>query len=416
MTVRCPRIVASLLPVVTCTSGFFFARVPTHGHCLGTERRHFGASAAASATSEISYKLIDSRKEFLEACDQLGQSSTSLAFDIECEFNLHRYGTHLCLVQVSDGNDIFILDPTAIGDLNPLWEVLANENEVIVHSPGSDITLLDKLYGRRPTNLFCTEMAARLLGCETPSLSYLLEQYFGQQKQGALSASDWFQRPLSQQMLKYAALDVAFLHQLKAVLVSELKEKGRLQWHKEECLEMEQIRYREVINPHLRIKGSKNLSEEEAHVLKYLFQVREALAKDVDKPAFQIISNKLLMHLAQNPPVRLRAWETMKGVHPRVRKQYSARFHQAVMDAKTSTPEPIERTPKYIGDESKVEILEQIRTRIQTDYPDVGNIVMSKRISDRLAAGDVTLLDLRDWQRTIVLRIGKELDLDMSMF
>ena len=410
------RIAASLLPAVSRTSSFL-ARRSAHGRPAG---RHNFASVA-SVTSEISYSFIDNRLQFFKACDQLKKSST-LAFDIECEFNRNHYGTHLCLVQVSDGDDIFILDPTTVGNLDPLWEILASENEVIVHSPGSDITLLDKLYNRRPSNLFCTELAARLLGCETPSLSYLLGKYFGAQKDGTLTTSDWLQRPLPKEMLKYAALDVAFLHELKGVLVSELKEKGRLQWHKEECLEMEKIRYRETINPHLQIQGSKNLSKEEAHVLKHLFQVRDALAKDINKPAFHIMPNKVLIRLARNPPLLLRQWKNMRalGVSRRVQKQDDlVRFHRAVMTAKASTPEPLETPPTknwFFLDQNKAKakILEQIRTRILAEYPDVGSIVLSKRVSKSLAAGNITLLDLRDWQRAIVLRIGKELDLAMS--
>ena len=429
MTPKCYRNVCSLLTVaVKRTSGF---RVPLHGRpfrsgsgsgsrssssCCARSRH---SASIASTKNEINYMYIDTDETFWNACDQWNESS-ALAFDIECEFNRHRYGTHLCLIQLSDGDNIFIVDPTAIQNLDPLWDILESENEVIVHSPGSDISLLDKIYGRRPTNLFCTEMAARLLGYEKPSLSFLLEKYFGKQKQETLSTSDWFQRPLSRELLKYAALDVAFLHQLKAILVSELKEKSRLQWHEEECNEMKQFRYRESINPHLRIKGSKNLSYEEAHVLKHLFEVREEVAKDTDKPPSHIIPNTMLLHLAQNPPARLHTWKTMKGVHPYVRKQYSVRFHQAVMDAKTSTPEQFESTSSgdilSDRDETKAEILEQIRTRISIDYPDVGNLVLSKRASDRLAAGHITLLDLRNWQRTIVLRIGMELDLDMSLF
>lgn len=377
------------------------------------------ASSGAPTANEIDYTFINKEKAFIDVCHHLGQSST-LAFDIECEFNQHRYGTHLCLVQVSDGNNIFILDPTAIGDLDPLWRLLENEDiEVIVHSPGSDISLLDKLYGRRPSNLFCTEMAARLLGYQQLSLAYLLEKHCGHQKQGKLSIRNWFQRPLSKEMLQYAALDVACLHQLKAILRSELDERGRLQWHKEECVEMEHIRHQVKEKSHLRIKGAKGMSKEEAHVLKHLFQVREAVAKNIDRPPFYIISNKQLVQLAQQPPVHLQTWKSMKRVHPRVREQDAIRFHQATIDAKASIPEPIQTSSIgdiFIYDERKAEILELIRAKIHIDYPDIGNLVLSKRVSHRVAVGKITLLDLRNWRRTIVFQIGKELGLDMSLF
>lgn len=372
-----------------------------------------------NSNNKLEYSFIEDPGHFLSVCQEELSTAPVLAFDIECEFNRYRYGEHLCLLQLSNGKNIFIIDPTTVGNLDALWEILENpEVPVVCHGPSSDLRLLDKLYGRRPNNLFDTEMAARLLGYEKLSLSYLLEQHFGQEKQSKMAKANWNVRPLSPKMLDYAALDVAYLHGLRNVLVSELHDLGRLEWHSQECRALEQrIRYNSNNQTrHLRLKGSQYLDTDEAHMLQYLFDARNAVARTLDKPAYHIISNQRLLDLARDPPRRMNEWKKLRGVHPHVRKQAFRDFHRAVVQAQTSSPPPPE-TMEMPGQQEKArkrDALYPILEQIQQVYPDIYTTILSSKTIERIAAGEINFVDLREWQRSIIMQMADKVQQNLS--
>lgn len=414
---------------VACSLVVFLAFCPsvlgfsTTSTSLIPDRRLVELSLSGSI---VEYKLIETPGAFLDVCKHL-EGAEALGVDFECEYNRHRYGMHLCLIQVSDGNNIYVIDPLTL-PLQPLWDILQDpEIPIILHGPGSDLMLLDCLYGCRPRNMFDTEKAAQLLGYPSSSLSYLLEKHFNRKKEKKLTASNWNIRPLSSEMLDYAALDVACLHELRDILTAKLQLKGRLSWQEEECLLLEEVRYREKENQHLRIKGAEALNDQEARVLKHLFEVRNALAQELDKPPYHVIVNPLMLKLARRPPASQAAWANLKGVHPRVRKN-AQRFHRAVVNSQdTATdPSPTPITPDYMGMSEgsynelvyrrKIEILDIICKQIQQEYDDIAGLVFTPRIMRRIATGEASLDGLRRWQRAIVDQKGKELDLDMTLF
>lgn len=373
----------------------------------------------------LQYELVEERTRFLELIDHLG-SFSRLGVDFEGEWNLHRYGLHLCLIQISDGENIFLLDPTSVGDLAPFLELMeALEIEIVSHGPQSDIVLMDYLFGRTPRNVFDTEKAAQLLNYESSSLSNLLDRHFGISKNMKVRVSDWNKRPLTEKMLNYAALDVAFLHQLRENMEGELREVGRFQWQLEECKALEDIRYRKKKHPHLEIQKANKLNRREAHVLKHIFAVRDQIAKQLDKPAYYIIPNAKLLELAQDPPRNVRAWSNLKGVNPRL-KRYANEFHAAIQTAQNTDPVEVRRGPAaemykglsknayYRLVDKKTQLLGAIRDQIKEAY-DIYPMILSMRNLKRVAYGEATLADFRDWQRKILLDTAQDMELDISI-
>lgn len=370
------------------------------------------------------FTLVESSKEFIDLCGYLGGFEI-LGVDLEGEWNLHRYGLHLCLIQVSDGENIFLIDPLKVGDLDPFLTILENPDiHIISHGPQSDIVLLDYLFGRRPANVFDTEKAAQLLGYESTSLSGMLERHFGLSKNMKVRVSDWNKRPLSDKMLDYAALDVAHLHELRDNLVEELKERNRLHWHSEECKALEDIRYRKKENPHLEIQGANKLDRTQTHRLKFMYNVRDDIARDTDKPAYYIIPNTKLVELAKEPPRSIKGWTELKGVNPRV-KRFAKRFYGAVKQADESKPDNPRSNSTHSRSgmsknqffrlvDQRTQVLGLIRDQIKEDY-DIYPMILSMRNLKRVAYGEATLNDFKAWQREIVLEKAQELDLDVSI-
>lgn len=371
------------------------------------------------------YTLVETPEDFVNVISHL-QKFNLLGVDFEGEWNLHRYGLHLCLIQVSDGEKTFIIDPLSVGDLSPFLDILEDPAiEIISHGPQSDIVLMDYLYGRHPKNIFDTEKAGQLLGYENTSLSFLLDMHFGISKNMKVRVSDWNIRPLTEKMLNYAAKDVAYLHRLRENLIKELAVIGRNEWQKEECKGLEEIRYKKKEQPHLEIQYASRLNPEQAHILKHLYEMRDNIAKEIDKPAYYIIPNSKLIELANNSPKSEAEWMDIKGVNPRIRK-YARDFYLAVEKAKSTVPDPkdnqneprdfngLSKSAYFKLVDQKTALLEQIREQIKEEY-NIYPMILSMRNLKRVAYGEATLNDFKNWQKEILFKKAEQMDLDLTI-
>lgn len=145
----------------------------------------------------------------------------------------YRYDNRAYLVQLRrNGSGTQLVDPIDTGDLSGIAAVIGDQ-EWILHAASQDLACLAEL-NLRPSRLFDTEVAARLLGKPKVGLAGLAESELGISLKKAHSAADWSTRPLPTDWLRYAALDVEFLIELRDILLAELIELGRLPWAQEE--------------------------------------------------------------------------------------------------------------------------------------------------------------------------------------
>lgn len=269
-----------------------------------------------------------------------------LALDLEFDQNRHTYGFNLCLIQISDGQTCYIIDPFEIADLQPLWLVLEDPKIAkIIHHANNDIMLLSKL-GCHIRNVIDTDIAAKILNREKSSLASVLAEDFQISLDKSQQGSNWNLRPLTEQQLRYAALDVNYLHAVKDKLVSEIQRLGRMHWLLEEGRLLEQITYSEPEEPHLHMKLSKKLNYFELFILKDLYAFREALAKKVNKPAGFVIPNEALAELARHPETDVEEFlGRTKGIHRRVKQESNVSKLQKLLTAaeKRATEHQISR-------------------------------------------------------------------------
>lgn len=145
----------------------------------------------------------------------------------------YRYGQRAFLVQLRrEGAGTALIDPVACPDLSALDAVLA-DSEVILHAADQDLPCLAAL-GLRPRKLFDTELAGRLLGYPKVGLGSLVRAMLGFELEKGHAAVDWSTRPLPETWLRYAALDVEVLIELRHALHAELRDAGKLAWAEEE--------------------------------------------------------------------------------------------------------------------------------------------------------------------------------------
>lgn len=145
----------------------------------------------------------------------------------------YRYDQRAFLVQLRRaGAGTALIDPVACPDLTALNEVLAG-SEFVLHAASQDLPCLAEL-GFRPRRLFDTELAARLLGYRKVGLGALVQTVLGLEMEKGHAGVDWSTRPLPESWLRYAALDVEMLVELRDALETELRAAGKLGWAREE--------------------------------------------------------------------------------------------------------------------------------------------------------------------------------------
>jgi ribonuclease D len=248
----------------------------------------------------------------MEALIQRIDSAKRIALDTEAD-SLHNYFEKVCLIQLSLGDEHYLVDPLSGLDLSRFLEALAAK-PLILHGGDYDLRMLRTSLGFRPRGeVFDTMIAAQLLGIEEIGLAALIERFFSITIGKAGQKSDWSRRPLSEKQLRYAINDTRFLAPLAERLGSELSERGRIDWRRESCRAMVASSGRDRLrDPEdaWRIKGAGRLTRRQLAYLREVWHWRDQHARRANVPSFKISGNQQILDLVQwaesHPGVSLR--------------------------------------------------------------------------------------------------------------
>ncbi|MEX2294798.1 MAG: ribonuclease D, partial [Gemmatimonadota bacterium] len=203
---------------------------------------------------------------------------------LDCEAaGYHRYSDRLCLLQLTVGPKTFLLDPLAVNPEPVVGPLLRDPAiEVVMHGADYDIRLLERDLGIALRGLIDTQIAAALIGSETVGLSSLLENRFGIRLSKKYQKADWAQRPLPDAMREYAAHDTSHLHELAEGLLAELDALDRVEWAREECRELEKVRFEPNghQDPVTRVKLARGLGAREVDRLREALEWRDEVARE----------------------------------------------------------------------------------------------------------------------------------------
>ena len=167
-----------------------------------------------------------------EVVEVLRAGSGPVAVDAE-RASGYRYGQRAYLVQLRRADvGTVLVDPVHLPDLSELGAAIAGD-EWVLHAASQDLPCLREL-GMVPTKVFDTELAGRLLDHPRVGLGAIVESVLGLTLEKGHSAADWSTRPLPEPWLRYAALDVEVLVELRDELAAELDETGKREWAEEE--------------------------------------------------------------------------------------------------------------------------------------------------------------------------------------
>jgi ribonuclease D len=244
------------------------------------------------------------------------RKSAILALDTEGA-SFHRFIDRIYLLQLSTREQHAIIDPLPIAAPALLGEIVQDPAvEIVFHDADYDLRLLRQDYGWQIRNVFDTRVAAQLLGIKAFGLAALLERSFGLKLDKKHQRADWSMRPLTEDMLDYAAQDTMHLLGLRDILKDELEQKGRLAWAKEEFGRLETIAWNtdEPGNGFLKVKGARDLTRRELAIFRELVQWRDATALKLDRATFRVVSNEVLFDAVRVAPTTKDALGKLKGM------------------------------------------------------------------------------------------------------
>ena len=258
-------------------------------------------------------QVIDTEAAFKEALADLSQGSGPFAVDAERASGF-RYSARAYLIQIKrkDGG-LHLIDPIPFGPGHQLFadlNALLNTDEVILHASTQDLPCLREL-GINPINLFDTELAGRIAGLPRVGLGPLLESLMGVLLAKEHSAADWSARPLPQEWLTYAALDVELLVELRDRMYSILEESKKLPWALEEFASILKAPPAPPrVDPWRRTSGMHKIKRrDQLAVIKTLWMARDEVAARQDIAPGKLLNDSAIVELAIAVPTNKKEFE-----------------------------------------------------------------------------------------------------------
>ncbi len=257
----------------------------------------------------------------------------------------YRYGQRAYLVQLRrEGAGTALIDPVACPDLSGLGAALSGV-EWVLHAATQDLPCLREI-GMVPTRIFDTELAGRLAGFPRVGLGAMVEGVLGYVLEKGHSAVDWSTRPLPEPWLRYAALDVELLVDLRDALEKELDRQGKLEWALEEFdaiaaappAEPRKDPWRRTSGMH-KVRRRRQLG-----VVRELWQTRDRIAQRRDVSPGKVLSDAAIVEAALALPSGVHALSALNGFGHRMGRRQLEQWQAAVDRAKalpdTALPQP----------------------------------------------------------------------------
>jgi ribonuclease D len=290
--------------------------------------------------------LVETAEELEEAVQTLAAGSGPFAVDAERASGF-KYSQRAYLVQVyRAGSPIYLIDPAAIAptaDPAPfaaLAEVMKTD-AWILHAASQDIPCLRELGITAPA-LFDTELGSRIAGLERVGLGAVTEALLGLRLAKEHSAVDWSIRPLANDWLTYAALDVDVLFELWAAVESVLKDREKLSWAMQEFAATLSAapkaakidKWRGMTGLH-EVKEAKKLA-----IARELWTARENLAVKLDVSPGRLIPDSSIVNVVKETPKTKPQLAGNRSFVGRASRSYLDTWWKAIEDGAASRDLP----------------------------------------------------------------------------
>jgi len=263
----------------------------------------------------VRYDYIDQAPDLTAFCRDISGAS-AIAFDTEFIAE-DTYRPQLCLLQVAAAGRLAVIDPLAVPDLTPFWELIAVPGRAtIVHAGREEFRFCVGAIHRRPEGWFDIQLAAAFVGLEYPAAySTLIYKLFGETVPKGETRTDWRRRPLSQNQIQYALEDVRYLEPMRNILLERLQSMGREDWFREDT-----VKWQDAVENHdqqemwRRVSGIASLSARSLAVVRELWRWRDSEAQRRDCPARRVLRDDLIVELARRKTSDLKRIAAVRGL------------------------------------------------------------------------------------------------------
>ncbi|GAA4089401.1 MULTISPECIES: ribonuclease D [Streptomyces] len=250
----------------------------------------------------------------------------------------YRYGQRAYLVQMRrEGAGTALIDPVGCPDLSALGEALS-DTEWILHAATQDLPCLREI-GMVPSRIFDTELAGRLAGFPRVGLGAMVESVLGYALEKGHSAVDWSTRPLPEPWLRYAALDVELLVDLRDALETELDRQGKLEWAHEEFDAIASAPPAPPRkDPWRRTSGMHKVRRRrQMAAVRELWTARDKVAQRRDVSPGKVLSDSAIIEASLALPAHVNALTALPGFGHRMGRRQLEQWQAAVDRAKALT-------------------------------------------------------------------------------
>jgi ribonuclease D len=285
--------------------------------------------------------LVVTERALASAVRALAAGDGPVAVDAERASGF-RYGHRAFLVQFRRRSaGTVLIDPVACPDLSDVDAALAGA-EAVLHAASQDLPCLAEI-GYRPRLLFDTELAGRLLGYPRVGLGTLVEAVLGLALEKSHSAADWSTRPLPDEWLRYAALDVEVLVELRDALAEQLAAQGKTEWARQEFAAVLAAEppgpraepWRRTSGIH-RIRSRRGLA-----IVRELWLERDKIARRRDLSPTRVLPDSAIVEAARALPGGAADLSGVAGFAGRGARRHAVEWQRAASRAKAQAEQAL---------------------------------------------------------------------------
>ncbi len=288
--------------------------------------------------------VVDTEEKFTSALKSLESGTGPFAVDAE-RASGYKYSARAYLIQIKrTGGGLHLIDPIPFGPGHALFSQLndlLNTDEVILHASTQDLPCLREI-GINPTKLFDTELGGRIAGLPRVGLGPLLESLMGVSLAKEHSAVDWSTRPLPNEWLNYAALDVELLVELREKIYELLSGANKWQWAEQEFAAILLTPPSPPrIDPWRRTSGMHKIKKrDQLAIIKNLWTARNEIARSNDVASGKLLNDSAIIEFAIHKPLTKKdAEKALRPIGMRARWSENMPTWISAIESALNTPE-----------------------------------------------------------------------------
>lgn len=249
-------------------------------------------------------RIIDNQKEFDQLC--LDLEKESIIF-MDTEFCRRKtYYAILSIIQIATMDQRIVIDVLSGIKIDGLKDILVNKNICkVFHAPDQDFDILLHMLGKLPVNVFDTQIAAGVIGLdEVMGYARLCKALLNVNLDKTLQKADWLERPLSEELLKYAIKDVEYLIPLHRELSKAIDSRNLWDTYKTRSAKLfDPATYKINLEKIIKRVGVQDRSEVFKNRFCHMVMFRENVAQNINLPRGYCASDYQLIDLCEHLPI-----------------------------------------------------------------------------------------------------------------